>query len=46
MMLRLLMMMHVRVATVLNIGAVPHGIRRTALVAGVQVFLRLRSNAH
>ena len=34
MMLRLLMMMHVRLATVLNIGAVPHGIRRTALLAG------------
>jgi uncharacterized protein DUF3237 len=31
---RLLMMMNVRVATMLNIGAVPHGIRRTALLAG------------
>ena len=31
---RLLMTMHVKVATVLNIGAVPHGIRRTAALAG------------
>ena len=31
---RLLMTMHVKVATVLNIGAVPHGIRRTAPLAG------------
>src|SRR5258708_18625002 len=31
---RLLMMMHVKVATVLNVGAVPHGIRRTAPLGG------------
>jgi Protein of unknown function (DUF3237) len=31
---RLLMMMHVKVATVLNVGAVPHGIRRTAALRG------------
>jgi Protein of unknown function (DUF3237) len=31
---RLLMMMHVNVATVLNVGAVPHGVRRTAPVRG------------
>ena len=31
---RLLMMMHVKVATVLNVGAVPHGIRRTAPLRG------------
>ena len=31
---RLLMMMHVKVAAVLNVGAVPHGIRRTAPLAG------------
>ena len=31
---RLLMMMHVNVATVLNVGAVPHGIRRTAPLRG------------
>lgn len=31
---RLLMMMHVKVAAVLNIGAVPHGIRRTVPLAG------------
>ena len=31
---RLLMMMHVKVAAVLNIGAVPHGTRRTAPLGG------------
>jgi len=31
---RLLMIMHVNVATVLNVGAVPHGIRRTAPLRG------------
>ena len=31
---RLLMTMHVKVATVLNIGAVPHGTRRTAPLGG------------
>src|SRR6476620_8657813 len=31
---RLLMMMHVKVAAVLNIGAVPHGTRRTAPLSG------------
>jgi hypothetical protein len=31
---RLLMMMHVKVAPVLNIGPVPHGTRRTAPLAG------------
>jgi hypothetical protein len=31
---RLLMMMHVRVATVLNVGAVPHGTRRIAALSG------------
>jgi Protein of unknown function (DUF3237) len=31
---RLLMMVHVKVATLLNIGAVPHGTRRIALVNG------------
>jgi uncharacterized protein DUF3237 len=31
---RLLMMMQVRVGTVLNIGAVPHGSRRTATLSG------------
>ena len=31
---RLLMMMHVKVGTLLNIGAVPHGTRRTAPLSG------------
>ena len=31
---RLLMTMHVKVGTLLNIGAVPHGTRRTALLTG------------
>jgi hypothetical protein len=31
---RLLMMMHVKVATVLNVGAVPHGTRRIAALSG------------
>jgi hypothetical protein len=31
---RLLMIMQVKVATVLNIGAVPHGTRRTAVLSG------------
>ena len=31
---RLLMVMHVKVGTLLNIGAVPHGIRRTAPLGG------------
>src|SRR5262245_58399803 len=31
---RLLMTMHVRVGTLVNIGAVPHGVRRTAPVGG------------
>ena len=31
---RLLMMMHVKVATLLNIGAVPHGTRRTGSLGG------------
>jgi hypothetical protein len=31
---RLLMMMHVTVATSLSIGAVPHGARRTAVLSG------------
>ena len=31
---RLLMMLHVNVATPQNIGAVPHGTRRTALLSG------------
>jgi hypothetical protein len=31
---RLLMMMHVKVGTLLNIGAVPHGTRRTASLDG------------
>ena len=31
---RLLMTLHVKVGTLLNIGAVPHGIRRTAPLAG------------
>jgi len=31
---RLLMMVHVKVGTLLNIGAVPHGTRRTAPLAG------------
>jgi uncharacterized protein DUF3237 len=31
---RLLMMMHVKVGTLLSIGGVPHGVRRTALLGG------------
>ena len=31
---RLLMIMHVNVATVLNVAAVPHGIRRSAPLRG------------
>src|SRR5437660_1878566 len=31
---RLLMMMHVKVGTLLNIGAVPYGARRTATLGG------------
>jgi Protein of unknown function (DUF3237) len=31
---RLLMTMHVKVGTVLNVGAAPHGARRTALLGG------------
>ena len=39
---RLLMMMHVKVATVLNVGAVPHGTRRTAPLGGTFEGQRLR----
>jgi hypothetical protein len=31
---RLLMMMHVKVGTLLSIGGVPHGVRRTAVLGG------------
>ena len=38
----LLMMMHVKVATVLNIGAVPQGTRRIAALSGGTFEGRLR----